>query len=84
MARTLGGANFKLQTQNMKIQEKYKKDFSGNFCGRQSISKVLFDIVGIGIHWRIMMWIDLVIWRGSFWGHFGTLVRQKRGKVLKN
>ena len=25
VARTLGGANFKLQTQNMKIQEKYKK-----------------------------------------------------------
>ena len=49
-----------------------------------NISKVLFDIVGIGIHWRIMMWIDLVIWRGSFWVHFGTLVRQKRGKVLKN
>ena len=31
VARTLGGANFKLQTQNMKIQEKYKKYFLGRF-----------------------------------------------------
>ena len=31
VARTLGGANFKLQTQNMKIQEKYKKYFLGTF-----------------------------------------------------
>ena len=84
VARTLGGANFKLQTQNMKIQEKYKKYFLGTFFGGRSISKVLFDIVGICIDWRIMMWIDLVAWKGSVWVHFGTLVRQKRGKVLKN
>ena len=68
VARTLGGANFKLQTQNMKIQEKYKKKyFLGTFFGGWSNSKVLFDMVGIGIDWCIiMMWIDLVIWRGSF------------------
>ena len=76
-----------LQTANTKYENTrkvQKKYFLGTVFGGRSNSKVLFDMVGIGIDWRIMMWIDLVIWRGSFWVHFGTLVRQKRGKVLKN
>ena len=40
VARTLGGANFKLQTQNMKIQEKYKKNtFWGPFLEADLIQR---------------------------------------------
>ena len=75
-----------LQTANTKYENtrKVQKILFGTFFGSRSFSKVLFDIVGICIDWRIMMWIDLVAWKGSVWVHFGTLVRQKRGKVLKN
>ena len=40
VARTLGGANFKLQTQNMKIQEKYKRNtFWGPFLEADLIQR---------------------------------------------
>ena len=76
-----------LQTANTKYENtrKVQKILFGDLFWRPIYFK---GFVWYGWHWHRLVYYYDVDWFGDmerlFWVHFGTLVRQKRGKVLKN